>query len=455
MIEVTPAATRSWALNPLSTRRSITISVAASGTFTSSLKKKRSSCASGSGYVPSYSTGFWVATTRNRSPRARLTPSEVTCRSSMASSSADWVLAGARLISSARSVSVKIGPSRNSKVPESGRYTLVPTMSEGSRSGVNWMRVKRASRAAASVRAIRVLAVPGTPSRSTCPAQRTAMYRPSITWICPTTARPIVSCNAERSAAASLWVATGGIVPCALTRSSNRHTPPLALAGIDIARQAQQLALLGPARCQHASVRKQRCERRRRVRIGQRDRCAEGSVVEVPVHARRRTDPAFELIGVARGDRSALPAAREELPHRGDVRGGARHHGFAAVTRGFAESATVDRERQEHNKTDEQRSQADRAVEDRARPIGPGSLAVVVFVEADPATTSTLQQAERQERRIPTPEAFIGQRRRVTEDVGAAGDSYAHHRCDDLTVLDEHRDERRLVGERQSAPDRH
>ncbi len=31
------------------------------------LNRKRSSCASGSGYVPSYSTGFWVATTKNGS----------------------------------------------------------------------------------------------------------------------------------------------------------------------------------------------------------------------------------------------------------------------------------------------------------------------------------------------------------------------------------------------------
>ena len=138
-----------------------------SGRSTSSLKKNRSSCASGSGYVPSNSTGFWVAITMKPSPSGMRRPSLVTCRSSIASSSAAWVLAGERLISSASSVSVKTGPSRNSNVDESARNTLVPTMSEGSRSGVNWMRVKRASSAAASARAISVLAVPGTPSSNT------------------------------------------------------------------------------------------------------------------------------------------------------------------------------------------------------------------------------------------------------------------------------------------------
>src|SRR4029077_17463198 len=136
-----------------------------------------------------------------------------------------------------------------------------------------------------------------------------------------------------------------------------------------------------------------------------RYRCTEGCVVEMRVHARGRTDPPFELIGVARSDRSALPAAREELPHRGDVRAGARHGRLAAVTGGFAEPATVHGDRQQHNQTGEQRRQADGAAEDRARAIGDGSLAMVILVEADPATTSTLQQAECQERRVAAPEA--------------------------------------------------
>ena len=72
--------------------------------------RKRSSCASGSGYVPSYSIGFWVASTRNGRSSGRVTPSIVTCRSCIASSSAACVFGGARLISSASSRFVKIGP---------------------------------------------------------------------------------------------------------------------------------------------------------------------------------------------------------------------------------------------------------------------------------------------------------------------------------------------------------
>ena len=75
----------------------------------------RSSCASGSGYVPSYSIGFCVARTRNGRSSGRVVPSIVTCRSCIASSSAACVFGGARLISSARSRFVKTGPGLNSK----------------------------------------------------------------------------------------------------------------------------------------------------------------------------------------------------------------------------------------------------------------------------------------------------------------------------------------------------
>ena len=74
----------------------------------------RSSWASGSANVPSYSIGFWVAITRNGSGIWWLIPSIVAWRSSMHSSSADWVLGVARLISSARTTWLMIGPGRNS-----------------------------------------------------------------------------------------------------------------------------------------------------------------------------------------------------------------------------------------------------------------------------------------------------------------------------------------------------
>ena len=71
---------------------------------------KRSSWASGSGYVPSYSTGFWVAMTRNGRSSTCVAPSTVTCVSCIASRSEDWVFGEARLISSTRRTLAKTGP---------------------------------------------------------------------------------------------------------------------------------------------------------------------------------------------------------------------------------------------------------------------------------------------------------------------------------------------------------
>ena len=58
------------------------------------MSRNRSICASGSGNVPSCSIGFWVAMTKNGLVSWWVVPSMVTWRSSMASSSADWVLGG-------------------------------------------------------------------------------------------------------------------------------------------------------------------------------------------------------------------------------------------------------------------------------------------------------------------------------------------------------------------------
>ena len=77
--------------------------------------RKRSSWASGSGKVPSYSMGFCVAMTMNGDGSSRVTPSTVIVCSSIASSSADCVLGVARLISSARTICAMSGPGRNSK----------------------------------------------------------------------------------------------------------------------------------------------------------------------------------------------------------------------------------------------------------------------------------------------------------------------------------------------------
>ena len=71
---------------------------------------KRSSCPSGSGYVPRNSSGFWVAITKNGSGKLRVSPSTVTWPSAIASSSALCVRGEARLISSASKIVVKTGP---------------------------------------------------------------------------------------------------------------------------------------------------------------------------------------------------------------------------------------------------------------------------------------------------------------------------------------------------------
>ncbi len=63
--------------------------------------------------MPWKSRGFCVAITKNGRGTDRLMPSAVTWRSSITSSSADWVFGLPRLISSPISTLVKTGPSRN------------------------------------------------------------------------------------------------------------------------------------------------------------------------------------------------------------------------------------------------------------------------------------------------------------------------------------------------------
>src|SRR5262249_23382170 len=133
--------------------------------------------------------GFCVATTVNTSDSGWLTPSSVTVRSSITSSRADCVFGGVRLISSATSSSVNTGPARNSNRLVCRLKTLVPRMSDGIRSGVNWMRLQSTCSSRATVRAMSVFAVPGTPSSSTCPPQIRASSSSSMFSPCPTTTR--------------------------------------------------------------------------------------------------------------------------------------------------------------------------------------------------------------------------------------------------------------------------
>lgn len=119
----------------------------------------------------------------------------------MHSSSADWVLGEARLISSPTTMLAKIAPGRNSNVRVSWLNTLTPVMSLGSRSGVNWMRRMGLSIERASALASMVLPTPGMSSMSRCPsasstvtAVRTTSLLPSMTedtawWMSPATLR--------------------------------------------------------------------------------------------------------------------------------------------------------------------------------------------------------------------------------------------------------------------------
>ena len=136
--------------------------------------------------MPSYSTGFWVAMTANGSGRGWASPSTLTWRSSMDSSSDAWVLGGVRLISSASRRLVKTGPGRKRKL-RSASSTSWPVTSEGIRSGVNCRRLNSRSKAPATAFTSRVLATPGTPSRSTCPPTSSAATMPDSVPSWPTT----------------------------------------------------------------------------------------------------------------------------------------------------------------------------------------------------------------------------------------------------------------------------
>ena len=138
---------------------------------TLSSNMKRSSCASGSGYVPSCSIGFCVASTKNGFGNSYVRPATVTLRSCIACSSAACVFGGARLISSASTMFANTGPGakRNARLPVPGSSSInsVPVMSLGIRSGVNCTRENVRSRARETVCTSSVFASPGTPTSTT------------------------------------------------------------------------------------------------------------------------------------------------------------------------------------------------------------------------------------------------------------------------------------------------
>ncbi len=131
------------------------------------LTMKRSRWASGRPNVPSCSTGFCVAMTKKGLGSWCVSPSTVTCPSSIASRRAACVFGGARLISSARTTLAKMGPRSNTKSRLASRIVSVPVMSDGIRSGVNCTRPKERTSAVANDWAVSVFPVPGTSSSRT------------------------------------------------------------------------------------------------------------------------------------------------------------------------------------------------------------------------------------------------------------------------------------------------
>ena len=95
------------------------------------LNMNRSSCASGSGYVPSSSIGFCVAKTWKGSSSLYVLPCTVTRCSCIASSSADCVFGGVRLISSASTMLAKIGPGVNTMLPATGLGIVLDDVGAG------------------------------------------------------------------------------------------------------------------------------------------------------------------------------------------------------------------------------------------------------------------------------------------------------------------------------------
>ena len=143
--------------------------------------------------MPSISYGFWVATTVNGEPRPYVVPSTVTCRSSMASSRADWVLGDARLISSPMTMLANTAPGLNSNSRSRTLKTETPVMSDGSRSGVNWMRRTEQLTDRARAFASTVLPTPGTSSMSRWPSARRTTSAVSATSALPSMTCPMLS----------------------------------------------------------------------------------------------------------------------------------------------------------------------------------------------------------------------------------------------------------------------
>ena len=110
------------------------------------------------------------------------------------------------------------GEKRKERADVSGSMyrSSVPVMSDGIRSGVNWMRLNESSRVRARLEIISVFARPGTPTRRQCPRVRIASRSWSMTSSWPTITRWssdfIVAWTVRRrSREASSMLSSGGL----------------------------------------------------------------------------------------------------------------------------------------------------------------------------------------------------------------------------------------------------
>jgi hypothetical protein len=195
--------------------------------------RKRSSCDSGSGWVPWCSRGFWVAITKKGRGSTWVTPSTVAAPSLMASSSADCTFGLARLISSASTMLAKIGPGWNTKAlgvpPPRPSGSDAPSRSLGSRSLVNWMRRKLASRERARAWARVVLPTPGTSSSSRWPPATSVSTARRTTSGLPRSARSTLERRRPAHAAASTVESLGiraASTPAFFGPKASRPEPP-------------------------------------------------------------------------------------------------------------------------------------------------------------------------------------------------------------------------------------
>ena len=147
--------------------------------------------------------------------RRRCGPRPTTCRSSIASSSADCVFGEARLISSASTMLANSGPGWKTNVSVARWSTLTPTRSVGSRSGVNCTRFHEQSIEPASALARLVLPTPGTSSMRRWPSASRHMTARSMASRLPCTTEATLVVIASNNDAKVLRVAPGGGGGCA------------------------------------------------------------------------------------------------------------------------------------------------------------------------------------------------------------------------------------------------